>query len=325
MIKFIDMHCDTLMMGYIQKKRNLAEMSGMLDIQRMKAGNQLAQFFAIFMLPPGAEKMLNLPDPIDDDEYIAYCLDVYETTLRENANSIAMARNAEDILSNERDGKMSALLTFEDGRAIDGNMENLKKYHDMGFRLISLTWNAENCFGAPNSKDTTIMAKGLTDFGKEAIPYMNELGMIIDVSHLSDGGFDDVCALSKKPFVASHSNCRALSPHQRNLTDDMIRKLADKGGVAGINFGPEFLNEDISAKDSTVSLMCRHIARMIDLGGVECVALGSDFDGIMGNLEISSPDKMHLIFDQLQKNGLSDDAIEKIAWKNAMRVIADTL
>ena len=324
-MKFIDLHCDTLMMGYFQQETNLYEMPGMLDIKRMQAAGQLAQFFAIFMPPPGVEKMLNLPEPIDDNAYIDYSMNIYQTTLAENSSLIAAAGNAADIEANAATGKMSALLTFEDGRPIDGKLENLKHYYDKGIRLISLTWNMENCFGFPNSTDAAVMSKGIKPFGKEAIAYMNELGIIIDVSHLSDGGFEDVWALSKKPFVASHSNCRALSPHQRNLTDDMIRKLADKGGVAGINFGPEFLNADLECKDSTVALMVKHIRRMIDLGGVECVALGSDFDGVGGNLEVSSPDKMHLIFDHLSREGLGDDVIEKIAWKNVMRVIRDTL
>lgn len=324
-MKFVDLHCDTLMIGYFQKQKNLFETTSMLDIKRMKQANQLAQFFAIFMPPPGAEKMMNLSAPIDDLEYFNYCLDVFETTMAENADTIAPALSAQDVLENEKNGKMSGLLTFEDGRMIDGNLENLKKYYDKGIRLISLTWNNENCFGYPNSKDPDIMNRGLKTFGKEAVEYMNELGIMIDVSHLSDGGFYDVLHLSKKPFVASHSNCRELSPHQRNLTDDMIKNLAKAGGVAGINFGPEFLNKDLMCKDSTAELMSAHIRRMIHLGGSECVALGSDFDGIGGNLEINSPGKVAMIFQRLKKDGLSDDTIEKIAWKNAMRVMQDTL
>lgn len=324
-MKFIDLHCDTLMQGYARKQLNLYEMPGMLDIKRMKASGQLAQFFAIFMLPPGAEKFLKLDAPVDDNEYLEYSFKIFETTMAENAEIIAPAYNAADIINNEKAGKTSGLLTFEDGRAVNGDLDNIKKYYDRGIRLISLTWNMDNCFGYPNSKDQEIMSKGLKPFGKEAVGYMNDLGVIIDVSHLSDGGFKDVYELSKKPFVASHSNCRALSPHQRNLTDEMIKMLAEKGGVAGINFGPEFLNSDITLKDSTVELMCAHIDRMVNLGGVGCVALGSDFDGVSGNLEVNSPDKMHLIFDQLKKNGMSEDDIEKIAWKNAFRVISDCL
>jgi len=169
------------------------------------------------------------------------------------------------------------------------------------------------------------MSRGLKDFGKEAVEYMNDLGMIIDVSHLSDGGFMDVANISKKPFIASHSNCRSLCSHQRNLTDEMIKVLAEKGGVAGLNFGPEFLNENIECKDSTVELMLKHVNRMVDIGGIECVALGSDFDGIGGNIEVSGVDKMQLIFDRLAREGYSRTQIEKIAYQNAMQVIREIL
>ncbi len=324
-MKFFDMHCDTLMLGYMKQADNMYEMPGMLDIKRMKEAGQLAQFFAIFMPPVGAEKLMGLDAPLDDDVYIAYCLQLFRDSMAKNADMIAPAYNVADILANEKAGKMSGLLTFEDGRPIDGKLENLQKYYDEGIRLIGLTWNGENCFGFPNSTDPAIMQKGLKDWGKEAILKMNDLGMVIDVSHLSDGGFYDVAAISKKPFVASHSNCRALSPHQRNLTDDMIKVLAEKGGIAGINFAPEFLNADITAKNSTVDLLCKHIHHMINLGGIDLPALGSDFDGIGGELEVGEPTKMHLIFDQLQKDGLSEDAIEKIAYKNIMRVLTDVL
>ena len=323
--KFIDLHCDTLMMSLLYNTGTLFEVPGMLDVKRMKEAGSLAQFFAIFMLPQGAEKRMGLSEPIPDDIYIESCFDVFAATMARHSDIIAPAYYGGDIKKNAADGKMSALLTFEDGRAIGGSMDNLKKYYGRGIRLISLTWNTENCFGYPNSKDPAVMAKGLTAFGKEALSCMNELGMLIDVSHLSDGGFYDVAAISAKPFIASHSNCRSLCPHPRNLTDDMIRILAEKGGVAGINFGPEFLNGDIECKSSTAALICKHIAHMVNVGGIECVALGSDFDGIHGEFEVSGVDKMHLIFDRLRKDGMGEDAIEKIAWKNAMRIIDDCL
>lgn len=324
-MKFIDMHCDTLMLAYIKNKEDIYEIPGMLDIKRMKEGGALAQFFAIFMRPAGSEKYFGREEPVDDNEYIETSLKIFTDSMKNNNSLIAPAYNAGDILDNEKKGLMSSLLTFEDGRAINGKMENLKRYYDKGIRLISLTWNNENCFGFPNSKDAEIMSKGLKDFGKEAVEYMNDLGMMIDVSHLSDGGFMDVADISKKPFIASHSNCRSLCPHQRNLTDEMIKVLAEKGGVAGLNFGPEFLNENMECKDSTIELMLKHISRMVDIGGIECVALGSDFDGIGGNMEVSGVDKMQLIFDRLAREGYSGAQIEKIAYQNALRVIRETL
>jgi membrane dipeptidase len=323
-MNIIDMHCDTLMLSFIKGLDDIYEIPGaMLDIKRMQKAGSLAQFFAIFMPPPGAEKYMNRTEPVEDDAYIAHCFTLFGNTLDRHGDIIAQALSGSGIEANSRSGKMSAILTFEDGRPIAGKMENLEAYYNRGIRLISLTWNGENCFGYPNSRDSEIMQKGLKPFGKDAVRRMNELGMVVDVSHLSDGGFWDVAEISAKPFVASHSNCRALGPHRRNLTDDMIRALADKGGTAGLNFGPEFLSADTENKNSTAVLISAQALHLINVGGIDCVALGSDFDGIQGNLEIAAVDRFPLLFDQFHRDGLSDDDIERIAWKNALRVFKD--
>ncbi|MEG1125792.1 MAG: membrane dipeptidase, partial [Oscillospiraceae bacterium] len=166
---------------------------------------------------------------------------------------------------------------------------------------------------------------GLTDFGKLAVERMNELGILIDVSHLSDGGFSDVLQISKKPFVASHSNCRALSPHRRNLTDEMLKALAEKGGVAGVNFGPGFLSADITSTESTLPNILAQLRHMIQIGGIGCAAIGTDFDGIKGNLAIPGADKMPLLFYKLEQEGFTTEEIEHIAYKNVQRVLADAL
>jgi membrane dipeptidase len=320
------MHCDTLMVSYQQNRQDLYEMpNAMVDIKRMREAGALAQFFAIFMPSPEAENPLDRSRPIDDDAYIAYCLGVFRNTMGRHGDCIRQALSGSAILKNGEEGTMSAFLTFEDGRPIDGKLENLEHYYHEGIRLISLTWNGENCFGFPNASDPEAMQKGLKPFGKDAVRRMNELGMVIDVSHLSDGGFRDVAAISAKPFVASHSNCRALSPHRRNLSDDMIRTLANQGGVAGLNFAPEFVNRDITSKTSTAALISAQARHMIAVGGIDCVALGSDFDGIQGDLEVSGVEKMYLLFDQFRRDGLSQGEIDKIAWKNALRVLKDIM
>jgi len=325
-MKYIDMHCDTLMKladkieGQNLHKNDITS----VDFLRMKESNCMAEFFAIFLL---SEKMFDEMGKvyIPDDEYIHKLVNVLKTSVKENEDIISMAYNANDLLKNEKEGKMSAFLTIEDGRSIDNSLEKLKGYYDLGIRLISLTWNFENCIGFPNSKDEIIMNKGLKDFGKEVIEYMNELGMIIDVSHLSDGGFWDVIEISKKPVMASHSNSRLLSPHQRNLKDDMIKALANNGGVTGLNFAPGFLDEDITSKKSTIDLMVKHLTHIRNIGGEDVVALGSDFDGIEGELEIDSSHKMPLLFDALKNAQWTDNQIEKLAYKNALRVIKESM
>jgi membrane dipeptidase len=206
---------------------------------------------------------------------------------------------------------------------VAGKMENLKRLYEKGVRAMALTWNFPNCFGYPNSSDETIMKRGLTDFGKEAIGEMNRLGMLVDVSHLSDGGFYDVAQISRKPFIASHSNCRALTPHPRNLTDDMIRILAEHGGVTGLNFAPQFVSRTIHSKDCRIEDLVRHTMHLVQVGGEDCVGIGTDFDGVGGNLEIHEPAQVDRLFEALKKAGLTERQLDKIARENVLRVFKD--
>lgn len=318
MRKFIDLHCDTLLKAYEKNLDDIYSMKDtMLDIKRLKENGGIAEFFAIFMLPENEMKT-------DDKVYFEYFYNVFQNTINNHPDEFNIALNYNDLVENMKADKVSGFLTFEDGRIIDGSLDSLKYYYDKGIRLISLTWNSANSFGYPNSTDIEEMKKGLTPFGKEAIEYMNELGIIIDVSHLSDGGFWDIVNISKKPFIASHSNCRKLAPHPRNLTDDMIKALSNAGGVAGINFCPIFLNPKLE-DSSNIEMKVNHIKHMINKGGIEVVALGSDFDGIRPTNEINAVEKIDLLFDGLNKAGLSDDDIDKIAKDNAIRIIKDIL
>lgn len=321
---YIDMHCDTLMRAYMNKESdmfNLPEL--MLDVRRLAQSGASAQFFAIFMLPESMREKLKDDFP-ENMDYVKALLTIYEKTVTEHGDSIGRCMELEDYLDNKRAGKVSAILAVEDGRAVDSDMENLKWLRSKGVRMMAPLWNYANCFGYPNSDEPSIMQKGLTSFGKEAIAVMNDLGMLIDVSHLSDGGFWDVVRLSKKPFVASHSNCRALSPHRRNLTDEMIRALADKGGVMGLNFYGPFLNSDISCMESCITQMITHLNHVIKVGGSDLPAIGTDFDGMEGSFEISECSKMYLLFEAMEHNGFSGEQIDKIAYKNVERVIKET-
>lgn len=322
-MKYIDMHCDTVMT--VPEKGTsdflIDNPKASVDFKRLKDSNAMAQFFAIFLMKKFIllfyrKKLRN------DDEYIEHCIKLIEEAAKKT-DYMKIAHTYDDLIKNNNENKISAFLTIEDGRSAD-SLEKIKKYHDMGIRLITFTWNYENCMGYPNS-NPKMREKGLKEFGLSAVEYMNELGMIIDVSHLSDGGFYDVYKASKKPFVASHSNARELSPHTRNLTDDMIRKIAEKGGAIGLNFAPEFLDKNIKNKDSKIELMVNHLNHIKNVGGEEVIALGSDFDGISGNLEISGSEKMPLLFEALKKEGWAEDVIEKLAYKNMLRVIKDTL
>lgn len=318
MYSYIDMHCDTLLRALGNENSTIYDGEGMLNIKMMKEAGQLAQFFAVFFPEP---------DPhfqIPKDEIF---WDMLRNALNEqvalHSDLIAMAGTADEIIQNKKEGKMSAVLTIENGRIVNGHMNRLYELRKQGVTAMTLTWNFANCFGYPNSRDYEIMQKGLTDFGKEAIEVMNEIGIIIDVSHLSDGGFWDVAEISKKPFAATHSNSRTLSPHTRNLTDDMVKTLASKGGISGLNFGPEFLSKDINNKDSRIEDLAAHVMYFYKIGGEDFIALGTDFDGVRGNFEAGTPLEMEKLFAELAKQGLTERQLEKFASGNILRVMKE--
>lgn len=325
-MRYIDLHCDSLLKIFNKSEQeNLFENNNLsVDFKSLQQGEALAQFFAIFM--PDEETLTELKlEEINDDLYIDRAVNILEQEVIQHNQMVALAKNYQDIIVNQQQGKISALLTIEDGRSVAGNLDKLKKYYKKGIRLITLTWNYENCFGYPNSTNPAQMARGLKDFGIEAVQYMNQLGMLIDVSHLSDGGFYDVAQYSSKPFIASHSNARSLANHPRNLTDQMIIKIAEKGGVIGLNFAPYFLNKDSANSKSSIERMIAHLNYLKNIGGENVLALGTDFDGIHGNLEIASSKQMPLLFKALARSGWNTDLIEKFAFKNSMRVIKEVL
>jgi membrane dipeptidase len=320
LMNIIDFHCDTVSECVVKSGGSvrLKENKDHIDIGKLKKGGALAQFFAVY-IPFGEEKYGH---KISAYDFFDLARGFYLKELQENADDIAPAFCCSDIEANRSSGKISALLAIEDGALIGGSIERINKLYEKGVRLITLTWNYENSIGYPQSNDRIEMSRGLKDFGIEAVLLMNELGMIVDVSHLSDGGFYDVAEHSKKPFIASHSNARALCPVSRNLTDEMLKMLGDKGGVAGINFCHEFLSEgsDVTKIDDIV----RHAVYIREKAGIEAVAFGSDLDGITSNLEFVDYSGYPLIIEKLEKY-FSPREIDLISSGNALRVIRDCI
>lgn len=327
---YIDLHCDTLMLfARPDHKGDLRRNDRQVDLDKLARGGAYAQFFAIFMMPEGFYAHLQM-EPLDDAVYYerlyaAFRQEFMDSNGDAEGNTARFAGNYEQYASNRAAGKISAFLTIEDGRLLNGNLDTLDQWYRQGVRLVTLTWNDENSIGYPQSSDQQLMQLGLKPFGIETVQRMNELGIIVDVSHLSDGGFWDVVKHSSKPFVASHSNSRELSPHPRNLTDEMIRALGNKGGVAGLNFGGNFLNEQIADDHSTIQQMVRHIQHMVHVGGVDSVALGSDFDGVPRNLEIDDASQVPLLAENLQQHGFHSSDIDKIMFGNIERLIREVL
>ena len=330
MVPFIDMHCDTLTQANMHFQHDLYQLPlEMLDVVKLKKGGAKAQFFAICL--PKITTVQTLGSLYEGDwKHIKRLAGILHNTCALHPDHIALCRSVDELETNEVSGKISAVLTIEDGRDVNGDMRRLELYRRLGVRLITLTWNFGNCFGYPNTPggkyvSQDLMNRGLTEFGKEAVREMNRLGIIIDVSHLSDGGFMDVAELSEKPFVASHSNCRAICSHPRNLTDDMIRILAEKGGVIGLNQYPRFLYD--GATESRVEDYLAHIGHMRDVGGIDCIALGSDFDGIGRSCrpKMKGPQDYPKLANLLLDHGYTQDEVEKIFYKNVERVLREAM
>lgn len=316
-MKFIDLHCDTAM-HMLAKGTELYKNDICIDIEKLQKGKALAQFFAMFI-----EK-----DCVDDS-YI-YCKEMlsdFKKQLEINKDTISLCRNYDDLKRVESENKIGAFLTIEEGDAIKGDLDKLREFKKEGISLITLTWNFENDLGYPNY-ELTYKDRGLKARGIEVVEEMNNLGMIIDTSHLSDGGFYDCIKYSKYPIVASHSNAREKTGHSRNLTDDMIKLLADRGGLTGINFCSAFLAENEPKNEDEIAMisdMVRHIKHIRNIGGIDVIGLGSDFDGIENPVEIKDASQMYKLAEALDREGFTITEIEKIFNGNARRIIRDVL
>ena len=228
---------------------------------------------------------------------------------------------------------VNALLTVEEGGAIEGSLEKLVYLYERGVRMMTLTWNYENEIGYPAFPDyegllagkrsfaEREVERGLKPFGFECVEKMNELGMIIDVSHGSDKLVKDVAASSKKPFIASHSGARSALNCARNLTDEGIKMIAESGGVVGLYFCADFLSPDLSEEGQREALL-RHARAIVNAGGEGCLAIGSDFDGIPENPYLKNPSVVP-DFLKLLSGEFGEGRAEKFAYKNFLRVFSE--
>lgn len=296
-----DLHCDTVMRLY-QEKGDLLSNDYHIDLNKMKAGKANTQFFAMFV------------DLKEDKEPFKVCNEMLDCFEKEVAKNKSLIQHVKDF--REMDDRISGIMTIEEGGVLEGNIEHLEHFYNRGVRAITLTWNYKNEIGYPNYQ-YTYQNKGLTPFGIEVVREMNRLGMLIDVSHLSDQGFWDCIKHSTKPIIASHSNARSVCDHSRNLTDDMILALRDNGGVMGMNFCSAFLN---GSRYSSIDAIVEHIKYIDELAGIDVIAIGTDFDGIGGELEIYDISQMDLLRQALRAAGYDQESIDKIFYKNAMRV-----
>ena len=318
-MRFVDLHCDSILEIYT-KKKDLADLAGHINLEKLCRGGVLMQCFAAFIATYDCAER----NGIHVGAYELFCAmaDIFDRQMALYPDVLAPARSYADVVKNRAEGKISALFTVEDAVPLEGKIERVDEMYARGVRMAALLWNYENSLGFPNSPDAREHAKPLKPFGREAVERMNELGIIVDVSHLSEGGFWDVADISRKPFIASHSCARALCDHSRNLTDAQLRAVAEHGGIVGVNFNSGFLNgrEDYTPNADII----RHMDYIRQKAGIESVALGSDFDGIDCALELRDCAGLPSLAGAME-SVFTDDEIDLISSKNALRVLRDTV
>lgn len=240
--------------------------------------------------------------------------------MEDNQEEIELAHSLKEIYSIYQKEKIAAFLSVEGGEVLQGRLEVLRVLYRLGIRILTLTWNHRNQLGDGVYEKVT--GGGLTRFGRKVVKEMNRLGMIIDVSHLSEPGFWNVLELSEYPVMASHSNAAALCPHPRNLSDRQLRALGEKGGMVGVNFCPSFVSDE----NPKLKVLLDHIDHIVNLIGIEHVGIGSDFDGIDQGVEgLEDISKITNITSGLINRGYEERDIKKIWGENYLDLFKKTL
>ena len=316
-IKLFDGHCDTILRCYdtgdaaYYNGGHMRRNSGHIQLaEARKAFDTYAQFFAIF-----ADTQSMMPGKsyaqMFREEYDLFCREV-----EGNSDIIVHCRNAEQAEAAFRWGRIAAFLSVEGAETLDCSVEMLEEAYRLGVRAVNITWNHANALSGTNVEEPE---RGLSERGKAFVRRMFELGMLVDVSHLSDPGFWDVAELAQeagKPFFASHSNSRALCPHPRNLTDEQFREIIKVNGVAGLNMCTEFLGEK-----PTVDTVVAHIEHFCELGGGKNVSMGGDWDGCTPPDEIRSVTDVEKIYERLLQRNFPESLVQDIFYNNLMRVV----
>lgn len=302
MMKLFDLHCDTLYRA-VDENKTLLEPSFHISMDRGLKYFPWIQCFAVW-----------IPDELRGVK----ALDLFNkakeklnATIKENEDKLFLCKGKSDFEKAKNENRCGVILTVEGGAVLGGNIENLNYLHDCGVKMLTLTWNG-NCeigdgAGVENSR-------GITQFGQEVIKKMEDLQIVIDVSHASDKLFYDVAENTSGPIVASHSNSRKICSHRRNLTDDQFKIVKDKGGIVGLNFSRDFLN---SSKDATMYDIIHHADHFLALGGEKTVCFGSDFDGTDMPKGLGGIEDMESLYELFLKQGYDQSIVDDIFFYNA--------
>ena len=307
----IDLHCDTIMQLLDHPDSgDLYRNTWKIDIEKLQKAHSKVQDFALF---------INLGDTNDPYGRYEEMRNLCTTQIHLYGEHIQHVLSYQDVESVYKSGKIGALMSIEEGGVLGGDLNKLKQAYQDGVRLITLTWNYPNGLGEPHCGE---QHKKLTPKGIEFVEAMQDLGIIVDCSHLNDAGTEQLGDILDVPFVASHSNAREVTAHTRNLPDNLIKLIANKGGVIGLNFAQSFLG---TSPVSRIEDIVKHGLYLINKGGEDVVALGTDFDGIKPNTEIKDASEMYRLYDAFKEAGLSVDQCEKLFWKNADRLLKEIL
>lgn len=309
----LDSHCDTpsqiLRLGL---DMSLDNKDAHVDFPKLKRGGVDGAFFALY-IPASLDSR-----PEEGFDYATQMLEAVRCSVSENSDKAAFAVSRLQAYENKSEDKFSVFLGLENASPIGNSLDKLKYLYDNGIRYITLCHSSDNQVCDSCASDVKKWG-GLSPFGREVVAEMNRLGILVDVSHVSDDTFYDVLKYSTKPVVATHSCCRALCNQPRNMTDDMIKALAAAGGVIQINFYPIFLN---GSEHASYKLIADHIDHAVHIAGIDHVGIGSDYDGIEvtpeGMADIST---MPMLFDVLRSRGYSEEDLRKIAGENFFRIL----
>ena len=307
----IDLHCDTIMQLLDHPDSgDLYRNTWKIDIEKLQKAHSKVQDFALF---------INLGETNDPYGRYEEMRNLCTTQIHLYGEHIQHVLSYQDVESVYESGKIGALMSIEEGGVLGGDLDKLKQAYQDGVRLITLTWNYPNGLGEPHCGE---QHKKLTPKGIEFVEAMQDLGIIVDCSHLNDAGTEQLGDILDVPFVASHSNAREVTAHTRNLPDNLIKLIANKGGVIGLNFAQSFLG---TSPVSRIDDIVKHGLYLINKGGEDVVVLGTDFDGIKPNTEIKDASEMYRLYDAFKEAGLSVEQCEKLFWKNADRLLKEIL
>ncbi len=304
MFSLIDTHCDTAS-ELLDKNETLEKNTCMINLSEMEGFNFYIQFFAAYVSEKYKNPMLRAVEILDKAK---------EEIKNNNINLILTYGDLKNTIKTNSKG---AVLSIENGRALCASLASLRFFYDYGVRAMTLSWNDDNELtdGADTLKNS-----GLTQFGKSVVQEMNKLGMMIDISHISEKGFYDVLKTTCAPVMASHSNCYSICNHRRNLKDEQIKALIKNDGMMCINLYPPFLEENLN--DATVDSVIKHIDYALSLGAENNLGLGSDFDGIDKTPKnIHSLKHYEKIFEKMQKLGYNIELVNKITYGNVVSFI----